>query len=205
MVLEEGMTLREASFSPQEAEFLEGRMLTMEQAARMFHIPPPLVGILRYATYSNITEQHKMLYQDVLAPWCVMLQEEMELQLLPEFGDVENVYLEYNLEGKLAGSFEEQSRALSTAVGGPYMTRNEARGRMNLPQKDGGDDLITPLNVTRGGQASPQDSGSQNRAESLERFFARQGQVLKSNGGRFDAGRWSRELAEDLAAVGVTE
>lgn len=203
MVLEEGMTLEKTSFSPQEAEFLEGRQLTMEQAARMYHIPPPLVGILRYATYSNITEQHKMLYQDVLAPWLIMLQEEIELQLLPEFEDIENVYLEFNLEAKLAGSFEEQARALQSMVGGPVMTQNEGRARLNLPSKgDDGDKLITPLNVTKGGQASPQDSGSQNRADALRRFFARQEQVLKSNGGRSDPERWSRELAADLAAVG---
>jgi hypothetical protein len=81
------------------------------------------------------------------------------------------------------------------------MTVNEARSRQNLPTHDGGDDLITPLNVTKGGQASPQDSGTQNRA-AIERFVDRQARVLKSNGGKYDAERWQRELVQDLEAVG---
>lgn len=203
LILEDGMTWKDAVFSAQEAQWLEGRMLTMEQAARMFHIPPPLVGILRFATYSNITEQHKMLYQDVLGPECVMTQEDIELQLLPDFEDTEGVYVEFNIQAKLAGSFDEQTRSLQAAVGAPYMTRNEARSRLNLPRLDqGGDEVVTPLNVTKGGQASPLDSGSQNRAEVVQRFVDRQARVLSSNGGKYDPRRWERELAEDLEVIG---
>lgn len=201
LILEDGMTWKDAVFTAQEAQWLEGRMLSMEQAARMYHIPPPLVGILRFATYSNITEQHKMLYQDVLGPECVMTQEDIELQLLPDFEDTEGIYVEFNIQAKLAGSFEEQTRSLQAAVGAPYMTRNEARARLNLPRlPEGGDEVVTPLNVTKGGQASPQDTVRQ-RAEAVDRFVERQARVFSSNGGRYDPGRWRRELAEDLEAM----
>jgi hypothetical protein len=87
-----------------------------------------------------------------------MIQQELELQLLPDFEDISGVYVEFNVHEKLRGSFEEQAIQLQTSVGGPWMTRNEARARMNLPQVPDGDELITPLNVTTGGQASPRDS-----------------------------------------------
>ncbi len=202
MILEEGMTAKPIAFDAQESEYLLGRKLTRLECVIAYFIPPPMAGILDDASFSNITEQHKMLYQDTLAPLTVMAEEEIELQLLPEFEDVEGVYCEFNLEEKLKGSFEEQVRSLQSATGGPYMTRNEARARMNLPRIPGADDLVVPLNVTRGGQASPRDSGDQNRAAILARFVDRQERVLRSNGGRYDAERWQRELAEDLALIG---
>ena len=73
-------------------------------------------------------------------------------------------YAEFNLATKLDGSFEEQAAVLSGMVGRPVMTADEARARLNLPAL-GGDagELVTPLNVLAGGQASPRDSGSQNQ------------------------------------------
>ena len=62
----------------------------------------------------------------------------------------------------MAGSFEEQATVMSSSVGAPWMSRNEARARLNLPRIDGGDALVTPLNVLIGGQSSPRDSGTQN-------------------------------------------
>jgi hypothetical protein len=87
-----------------------------------------------------------------------MIAEELSLQLLGDFEDSEGTYLEFNLAEKLRGSFEEQAAQLQASVGGPFMTRNEARATQNLPAIDGGDELIVPLNVIEGGQASPQDS-----------------------------------------------
>lgn len=158
-ILEEGMTWKETEFNAQESEYLAGRKLTREECARAYHIPLPMVGILDNATFSNIKEQHKNLYQDSLGPWLKMIEEDIELQLLPEFDDTGGIYVEFNIKQKLAGSFEEQTQALQSAVGRPWMTANEARARMNLPSIDDADRLVIPLNVLVGGQASPRDSG----------------------------------------------
>lgn len=158
-VLEEGMEWQDGSFNPQESEYLGGRKLTREECARSYHIPLPMVGILDHATFSNISEQHKHLYQDSLGPWLTMLEEDIKLQLLPEFDDIEGVYCEFNIAEKMAGSFEDQVKAYQSAVGRPWMTANEARARMNMPALAGdADQLVTPLNVIVGGQASPADS-----------------------------------------------
>ncbi len=158
-ILEEGMTWKQTTFSAQESEYLSARKLTREECARAYHIPLPMVGILDHATFSNITEQHKNLYQDCLGPWLAMIEEEIALQLLPEFADRQGVYVEFNLQEKLQGSFEEQIKALQAAVGRPWMTADEARARLNLPSLGGdAEELVTPLNVLVGGQASPQDS-----------------------------------------------
>lgn len=158
-VLEEGMEFVPNSFSARDSEYLAGRKLTREEVARSYHVPLPMVGILDHATFSNIKEQHKNLYQDCLGPILVEFEEELELQLVPEFPDVDGVYLEFNIAEKLKGSFEEQAQALSSAVGRPWLTADEARARQNLPSMGGdAEQLVTPLNVLVGGQASPRDS-----------------------------------------------
>ena len=158
-ILEEGMTWKPGTFNAQESEFLAGRKLTREECARAYHIPLPLVGILDHATFSNITEQHKNLYQDSLGPWMAMIEQDIMLQLLSEFDDTEGVYVEFNIAEKMQGSFLEQTQSLQSAVGRPWVTADEARARMNLPSLGGdADALVTPLNVLVGGQASPRDS-----------------------------------------------
>jgi HK97 family phage portal protein len=157
-VLEEGMEFKNTAFSAKESEYLGARRLTREETAAAYFIPPVFVGILEFANFSNINEQHKSLYSDTLGPWLDWLTEEMELQLVPEFSDVEDVYLEFNIREKLRGRFEEEASATQTATGAPWLTRNEARALSNLPRVDGGDDLVVPLNVLVGGQASPTDS-----------------------------------------------
>jgi HK97 family phage portal protein len=157
-ILEDGMTYTAAAVTPEQAQYLETRKLTREECASAYHVPPPLVGILDHATFSNIDAQHEQLYQDTLGPWLTQFAEEIQLQLLPDFADSADVYGEFDIGAKLAGSFEEQAKVLQAATGAPYMTRNEARARLNLPALDDGDHLVTPLNVLVGGQASPQDS-----------------------------------------------
>ncbi|GAA2046327.1 hypothetical protein GCM10009800_37380 [Nocardiopsis rhodophaea] len=155
-VLEDGMTYVPAGLDPRQAQYIEARKLTREEVAAAYFIPPPLVGILDHATFSNIREQHKHLYQDTLGPLLTQIDESFEVQLADEFGD--GLYLEFNIQEKLRGSFEEQAAAASTATGAPWMTVNETRARNNLPAVEGGDELVTPLNVSKGGQASPRDS-----------------------------------------------
>lgn len=157
-ILEDGMVYTPIAISPQAAQYIEARKLTREEVAAAYYIPPPLIGILDHATYSNIKEQHSHLYQDTLGPWMESIQQDIEAQLLPDLPDNDRVYVEFNIAQKMAGSFEEQAAAASTATGGPWMTRNEQRARANLPRIEGGDELITPMNVTTGGLASPRDT-----------------------------------------------
>ncbi|OGC95336.1 MAG: phage portal protein [candidate division Zixibacteria bacterium RBG_16_53_22] len=160
IVLEEGMEWKDISFNARESEYIAGRKLTREECARSYHIPLPMVGILEHATLTNIREQHQNLYQDSLGPWLKMIEQDIELQILPELEDNKDVYPEFNLQEKLKGDFEEQVKTLQSAIGRPWMTANEGRARMNLPRMDqeDADQLVTPLNVIVGGQASPRDS-----------------------------------------------
>jgi len=160
-ILEEGMTWRQTSFNAQEAEYIGSRKLGRAECARSYHIPLPMVGILDNATFSNIKEQHKNLYQDCLGPWLTSLEQNIMLQLLTEFEDTDGVYCEFNIAEKLQGSFEEQSEALQKAVGRPWMAPDEARSRQNMPSMGGeAAQLGTPLNIVVAGVPANQESSA---------------------------------------------
>lgn len=156
-VLEDGMEYRALdAYKPNDLDLVKGRQLTDAEVASAYHIAPELVGA-REGTFSNIDAFRQMLYGPALGPYIDEWQQVLNL----EFGEPGR-YVEANVDVKLRGSFAEQAKVTSTAVGGPWMTRNEARAMRNLPPVENGDELITPLNVTEGGQASPNDTGTQN-------------------------------------------
>lgn len=166
-ILEDGMTLKRIDFSAHDQQFIEGAKLALATVASSFHVNPTMIGQLENANYSNVREFRRMLYGDTLGPWLAQIEARINTFLVPMLDlDPLVTYSEFNIEAKLKGSFEEQNAAMQTAVGRPWMTADEARAKLNLPAL-GGDaaELITPLNVTAGGQASPTDSGSQNRVD----------------------------------------
>lgn len=181
-ILEDGMDVVPMNFNAKDSEYLGARKLTREEVAAAYHVSPAMVGILEHANFANIDMQHQMLYQDTLGPRLVMIAEEYERQVLPDIPDTEGVYLEFNIDEKLKGSFEEQTKALQAAVGGPWLTRNEARAMQNKPPLAGGELVITPMNVTVGGQASPQDSAPKMLREVADRIEREM--LVKSNGHR---------------------
>lgn len=156
-ILEDGMKMAPAAvFKPSDGPSSASRVLTIEEAAMLYGIPPELVGA-REGNYSNIQALRELEYVDVLGSWVANLEAAFNtgLELAGLLADDE--YVEANVEARLRGAFESEAAVLSTSVGAPWMTRNEARARKNLPALDGGDELVTPLNVLVGGQASPQD------------------------------------------------
>lgn len=156
-VLEDGMELQRIDFNAKEQEWVDGIKLGLSIVAATYHVNPTMVGLLDNANYSNVREFRKMLYGDTLGPDFEDIQEVINAELLPRLGE-EHLYAEFNIGAKLQGNFEEQAQYLQSATGASYMTRNEARARLNLPAIEGADELIVPLNVLEGGMASPTDS-----------------------------------------------
>lgn len=155
-VLEEGMKWNAASFSPADVQYIEGRKLTFEEVCRVYGISSAIFQ--GEGTSKAIDSFHRQLYQDTLGPWLRMIQDEIELQLLPDVetspATKDRTYFEFNLAEKLQGSFTEQATAITTAVGVPYMSVNEGRTLLNLPRVNAPefDMPIQPLNVMYGGQ-----------------------------------------------------
>jgi len=209
-LLEDGMTLNRVGFSAREEEWSEATKLSLQTVASIYHVNPVMVGILDNANFSNTREFRKMLYSETLGPLLRMIEDRLNTFLLPRISVHENAYVEFNLAAKLAGDFEEQASVLSTSAGAPWMTVNEARARQNLPAVDGGDDLVVPLNVIKGGQSSPQDGGSPLPAveDAVKAWLDRRGRAAESAKGagvEIDEARFERELQADLVAAGIDQ
>jgi HK97 family phage portal protein len=157
-LLEDGMTINRVDFSAHEMEWVEGSRLALNTVASVYHVNPTMIGLLDNANYSNVREFRRMLYGDTLGPVIAQIEDRLNTFYVPLVDPRPSVYVEFNIDEKMQGNFEEQASALQSSVGRPWMTANEARAIRNLPALDGGDELVTPLNVLVGGQASPTDS-----------------------------------------------
>jgi phage portal protein BeeE len=164
-LFEDGMSYDQLEgIKPVDAKDIEGRQLTDAEVASAFHIPPELVGA-REGNFSNITAFRQMLFGPTLGPVFTEIQQAVNAGLLGSLDATADLYVEMDRESAINGSFLEQAKLLSTLVGGPIMTRAEGRAKLNLRFIEGTDELIVPMNVTEGGQASPQDSGTQNEGD----------------------------------------
>ena len=156
-LLEDGMRLETTTFNAREAQWVEATKLSREDVCAVYHVNPGLIYHTDATTYASAKDNARALYSDTLAPILDMLEERINAFLVPRLGLDNTHYCEFDLDAKLQGSFEERAQVMQSSVGAPWMTRNEARAMLNLPAIDGGDELVTPLNVLTGGQASPND------------------------------------------------
>lgn len=211
-----GWKHKDASFSSRESEYIQGGKLRREVCAAAYHIPQPLVGILDHATFSNIKEQHKHLYQDTLGPSNRMIKQEIERQLLVECDDRTDVYIEANIDAKLAGTPEERAQSIQLSTGRPWRTVNEARALENLPRIDKPEfDLPAPQQggpsdaTSRPKPAPPIDGDTaalvrpviQSHRRRQEARISKLHPDDRAEAFGNDIARWNRELASDLAPL----
>ena len=197
-LLEDGMEIKPYQFNAKEAQYAETKQLSREDVAAAYHVNPSLIWHTTTQTYASAKDNARALYADCLGPTIQMIQQRMNSFMLPIIGADPKTYVEFDLAEKLKGSFEERASILQSAVGGPYMTRNEARADNNLPPIEGGDDIITPLNVVTGGQASPQDTHMEEQKPMTEEPVKMRG--YKSNQIRIKA-RSTQDEEDKMAEI----
>ena len=163
-LMEDGMEIKTFNASFKEQQWVESVKLSRESVAAAYRINPSLVWHSDTQTYASSKDNARALYAECLGPDLQMLQQRINSFLLPMIGADPDTYVEFDLTEKLKGDFEQRASVIQSSVGGPWLTRNEARRDSNLPPIEGGDELIVPLNVITGGQASPQDTHSNQMA-----------------------------------------
>ena len=157
-ILEDGMEIKTYQLNSKEAQYVESKQLTREDVAAAYHINPSLIWHSDTQTYASAKDNARALYADCLGPVLQMIQQRINSFLLPKIGANPNSYVEFDLDEKLKGSFEERAQIYQSACGVPYLTVNEVRADLNRSPIEGGDERVIPLNVLVGGQMSAQDS-----------------------------------------------
>lgn len=162
-VMEDGMKLESApQVQPDLSSASSVRTLTDIEVAGYFGVPPELLG-MREANYGGYAALRRDLYTRVLGPLISRIEDALNAEIVPALaGGDTSIYGVLDRTEAQDGTLLERVQALQSATGGPVMTRAEARERLDLPYLEGTEELIVPLNVIQGGQASPTDSGSQN-------------------------------------------
>ena len=194
-ILEDGMEIKTIQFNSKDAQWAEAVKLSREDCAAVYHVNPAMIWPGSGQTYASARDNARALYNDCLAPILMQATDRLNMALLPRVGEPANHYIAYDITIKTEGTYEEKIATLSSAVGAPFLSRNEARARLDLPAIDGGDELITPLNVLVGGLASPRDTDP-----TVERYNNR-GIAVKAKEPRKARSNPTREEAEEIIEV----
>lgn len=157
-ILEDGMEIRTVQFNSRDAQWAESVKLAREDVAAVYRFNPALLWPGSGQTYASARDNARALYNDCLAPTLMQATDRLTRFVMPRVGEQDGHYVVYDIKIKTQGTFEERVSAGQTACGAPFMTRDEVRAEFELPAIEGGDELVTPLNVLVGGLASNHDT-----------------------------------------------
>ena len=130
-VLEEGMKYTPISISPEQAQFLETRKFQINEIARIFRVPPHMVGDLEKSSFSNIEQQSLEFVKYTLDPWVVRWEQSIQRSLLtPE--EKTRYFVKFNVEGLLRGDYQSRMAGYATARQNGWMSANDIRELENL-------------------------------------------------------------------------
>lgn len=150
-VLEEGMKYTPISISPEQAQFLETRKFQIDEIARIFRIPPHMIGDLEKSSFSNIEQQPLEFVKYTLDPWVSRWEQSMRRALLrPE--EKKTYFLKFNVDGLLRGDYQSRMNGYATARQNGWMSANDIRELENLdriPAEEGGDLYLINGNMTK--------------------------------------------------------
>ena len=156
-VLEEGMKYTPISMSPEQAQFLETRKFQINEIARIFRVPPHMVGDLEKSSFSNIEQQSLEFVKYTLDPWVIRWEQSIMRSLLtPE--EKKTYYAKFNLDGLLRGDYQSRMNGYAIGRQNGWMSANDIRELENLdriPAEEGGD-----LYLINGNMLPMRDAGA---------------------------------------------
>ena len=147
IVLEEGLTFKPISISPEQAQFLSSRQFSIEEVARIFNVPPHMLKDLSKSSFNNIEMQSQEFVTYTLMPYITRIEEEMNLKLF-RTNELGKTFVEYNVNGLLRGDVKSRTEAYKTAITNGYMSINEVRQKENMNSIEGGDKHFMQMNMT---------------------------------------------------------
>ena len=166
-VLEEGMKYTPISISPEQAQFLETRKFQINEIARIFRIPPHMVGDLEKSSFSNIEQQSLEFVKYTLDPWVIRWEQSIQRALLrPE--EKKRYFVKFNVEGLLRGDYQSRMNGYAVARQNGWMSANDIRELENLdriPAEAGGDLYLVNGNMLPMQRAGAFASGAETMEE----------------------------------------
>ena len=174
-VLEEGMKYQQIGIPPEEAQFLETRKFQVDEIARLYRIPPHMVGDLDKSSFSNIEQQSLEFVKYTLDPWVIRWEQSLQKALLlPQ--EKREYFVKLNVDGLLRGDYQSRMTGYSVGRQNGWLSANDIREMedMNpIPAEEGGD-----LYLVNGNLCKLEDAGlfaGKNLQEPPDGRMSRQG------------------------------
>ncbi|OAS21146.1 phage portal protein [Paenibacillus oryzisoli] len=146
MLLEEGLKFEKNTIPPNDAQFLETRKFQLTDIARIFRVPPHMVGDLERATFSNIEQQDLFFVKHTILPYLRRWEQAVHNTCIPE--ELQHVYYaEHNVEGLLRGDVASRYKSYSIGRQWGWLSVNDIRFLENLNKVEDGDEYLKPLNM----------------------------------------------------------
>lgn len=184
-VLEEGMKYTPISISPNEAQFLETRKFQINEIARIFRVPPHMVGDLEKSSFSNIEQQSLEFVKYTLDPWVIRWEQSLSRALLSQ-EEKRTYFFKFNVDGLLRGDYQSRMNGYAVGRQNGWMSANDIRELENMdriPENLGGDLYLVNGNMLPLGKAGAAYQNKSNMEENPNEDKEVLG-VQKSGGGR---------------------
>lgn len=184
-VLEEGMKYSPISISPNEAQFLETRKFQINEIARIFRVPPHMVGDLEKSSFSNIEQQSLEFVKYTLDPWVIRWEQSLARALFSP-DEKHTYFFKFNVEGLLRGDYQSRMTGYATARQNGWMSANDIRELEDLdriPADKGGDLYLVNGNMLpleKAGAAYERKSNTEENQNEDEKVLG----VQEPGGGR---------------------
>lgn len=150
-VLEEGMKFSPIGIPPEQAQFIATRKFQLNEIARIFRIPPHMIGDLEKSSFSNIEQQSLEFVKYTLDPWVVRWEQSMQkVLLLPT--EKKEYFVKFNVDGLLRGDYQSRMNGYAVGRQNGWLSSNDIRELENLnriPEELGGDLYLVNGNMTR--------------------------------------------------------
>lgn len=150
-VLEEGMSYKTIGIPPNEAQFLETRKFQINEIARLYRIPPHMVGDLEKSSFSNIEQQSLEFVKYTLDPWVVRFEQAFQKALLlPD--EKKNYFIKFNVDGLLRGDYQSRMNGYAIGRQNGWLSTNDIRrleDMNSLSKEEGGDLYLVNGNMTK--------------------------------------------------------
>lgn len=150
-VLEEGMKYQPIGISPEQAQFLETRKFQINEIARIYRVPPHMVGDLEKSSFSNIEQQSLEFVKYTLDPWICRWEQSLARRLFTE-SEKSEYFVRFSVDGLLRGDYQSRMSGYAVARQNGWMSANDIRELENLdriPAEEGGDLYLVNGSTTR--------------------------------------------------------
>ncbi len=166
-VLEEGMKYQQIGIPPEEAQFLETRKFQINEIARLYRIPPHMVGDLDKSSFSNIEQQSLEFVKYTLDPWVIRWEQSLQRSLLLP-GEKGKYFIKLNVDGLLRGDYQSRMNGYAVGRQNGWFSANDIREMENMnpiPDEEGGNLYLINGAMTKladAGAFAKTDTGQQN-------------------------------------------